>query len=1091
MDDLYEENIVKKSTQLHSDIHRYISNLQKLVNEDVDVHEKSKLIFLKLTTIICEFESSPLSLDIHLSTYIDSLSNIFLSLHTSHSYPLVSNGIGELIYQFSKIRGFKTITNYFSSDVYLVPRLIQLVQNLSNDNENFVCLIWLCNLVLVPFKIHDVDPNLSSQLYSVGMENLVKHSNASKNQLASLILLARFLTRPDILQTDLLNTYFTAIDNEWKSLDKANGSLKLGHLMTINKILKRCPLETCNKYLSIVYDLVKIDLLNLRYQQQSNKHDLNNLNILYMIKILSKISSIYTKQGNYTLISIIIDQLLNDIMNLMINKFDTTLRYAMAKALSTLNHQLSLHAVNYQEQLIVHLIKYLQIQDLEITYSPYTDSISEFNQFIDITIDSDEISIPKYHTVLLFLGYSCLNRSIHKHLVPTILSIVHKTLFIEQRRLNTVLGSQLRDSSCFILWAICRILTQDDIRSFIKNEYMMETILFDLMLVIITDKDLVIRRCGIAVIQEFVGRFGVVLFGQHITDKERLGEFLIRFIELFTNLSIGSNLQSYQLVRKLVSIGFDRNLFVPILIGNILDPYNSFEIVKLNSKTLKELLQSKFAGMDFRTHTPITEHNLDLVLNAIPSHSLYAICELLLIKPQAIASPEFRSLVQETKTFSFDYHYDSIDKAEGFLKWINFLVQNNCKIDEYWNSLFNIMQIQNSGNLSQEFVHFFQNLNSPIPQEYIEQMQYYLENSNTILSKSIFYYKFGDGDFDKFVKLIANIKVDAETRANMIYCLAENFRALAMENLIALMDDYTTTNQGDVGSKIRHATIELILKNLDMFDHFYETIHLRIIRLSGELIDKIRIASYKLMMKMTNIQLDASTVNQMGIADYFRNLFQYYHQNVLKDYDQSEYFKDLSRQFWKGAAFTIGALTANSQVVNAAFLEMVRYMSSLTDIQQSTIYQNMITLLKMPSKPCARDLKSYVVVLNVFIKVFESNMYIPEAFNSEALFIRCYNLHIGTTNILRIGLVIKVFQQLSVHDVSSLEVSLRCRKRLVWLCCHHKVAKVRTIASESLFEILNEKDPDSPGIKLLEDVEWELNKSLKERSSQLENYITY
>jgi hypothetical protein len=1101
MDDLYEENIVKKSFQLHSDLSRYIGNLTQLVTQSndettKDVREKSNLIFLKLTSIICEFESSPLSLDIYLSTYIDGLSNLFLSLNTDGSYPFVCIGIGELIYQFSKIRGFKIITNYFSSDVYLVPKLIELIQHLSNDNEVFLCLIWLCNLVLVPFRFEDVDPSLISQLYDVGVVNLTKHTNASKNQLASLILLSRFLSRPDILQTDFMDRYFIELDNEWKALDKVNGSLKLGHLMTTNKILKRCPIEKCTKYVSLIYDLIKIDLINLRYQQENNKHDLSNLNILYMIKILSKISTIYMKQGNYILISKIIDQLLNDIMNLMINKFDTKLRYAMAKALSILNQDLSLHAVNYQEQLITYLIDHLQIPDLKISYSPYIYSDSVTNNFMEITIESDEISIPKYHTILLFLGYSCLNRSIPKHLVPTILSIVNKTLFIEQRRLHTVLGSQLRDSSCFILWAICRLLTQEDFKNYlIKNKFMMESILFDLILVIITDTDLVIRRCGIAVIQEFIGRFGTLLFSQHIIDKEKLGEFIIRFIELFNNSTIGSNIQSYELIGNLVNLGFDKNLFVPVLITNILDRYNSFEIIKLNSITLKRLLQAVTpVPMDFRLqNTPLKQYDIDTVLETLSSDSLYSMCELLLIEPQPENTTQFKTISQEIKRFSFDYHYDSIDKAEGFMKWINFLVDNKYEIDEYWSTLFSIMRVQDSSSLSQEFIYLFQNLTHKIGRENIDQLQYFLENSNMILSISVFYYPFEIEEIHKFFAIIENTNVDADTRANLINCLAVNFNSFDMDilcRLVALMDDYTTTNQGDVGFKIRFATIQLIQKNLIKFKNLYKLIHPTTIRLAGELIDKIRIASFKLMLDMENLDWNETKINQMGISDYFKSLFQYYHHHIFQNYEHSEYFKDLSRQFWKGVAFTLGALTANSQVVNAAFLEMVSYMLTLTTNQQQIIYQNLITLLKLSSKPSGRDLKSYVMVLNVFVKVFESNMCLPDGFNFEALFIRCYNLHIGTKNVIRIGMVVKVFEHLSLHQLTPPDINIKSRNRLVWLCCNHNMSKIRIMASEALFEIINEANPDSDIIKLLDDIDWDMKPlELRKYSHQLEKAI--
>ena len=84
---------------------------------------------------------------------------------------------------------------------------------------------------------------------------------------------------------------------------------------------------------------------------------------------------------------------------------DYNLRYCIAKALSNIVDKLSNYAINYQQQLIEFILSNLDI--------------------------TDDVSISKNHTILLTLGYLCLNKTMSKQYIGKLLNIVHATMFIK------------------------------------------------------------------------------------------------------------------------------------------------------------------------------------------------------------------------------------------------------------------------------------------------------------------------------------------------------------------------------------------------------------------------------------------------------------------------------------------------------------------------------------------------------------------------------------------------------------------------------------------------------------------------------------
>ncbi|EGW31482.1 uncharacterized protein SPAPADRAFT_154699 [Spathaspora passalidarum NRRL Y-27907] len=941
MDSPQEQQIIKKNEQLQNDIKSYLSQLVQLSHTESDPRN----VTVKLINLINQFEPNPKLLDPNLDEFIEILMNLYLSSpHTS-----IKQAIGEVVYTFAKIRGFKQITLYFSSDIYVISKLINLTGNLTNEFEIFLCLIWLCNLVLVPFDLHDIEENLQIQLYDIAIHILNKYNNGSKNQVIASILLSRLLTRSDC---DLLSGYFQGMNRNWPFETEDS---KLGYFLTINKVLKRKQLTA--EHINMIYHVIIHDLLI---------GTTSTLNIVYSIKILSKLGKYYIKQREYTTVNSIVNNLINDIMNKMISQFDTKLRFSMAKGLSGLVKELSHTAVNYQCQLIDFIVSQLEI--------PNPDEI------VDLNLRYNELNIAKYHTILLTVGYICLNKSLPQQYTTKLLNICHQCLFFKIKRLSITLGKQIRDSSCFIIWSICRCYYDEHIN----------IILVDLIKALIFDTDLIIKKCCIAVIQEIMGRFNNKLIKM---DGESRGEFVISFMNIFNELTLTEGI-TYEVVDLLLD-KLDLSFLVPELVKVICEE-------DADGRYLRKLIDqnSQYELI------PRYEYNIDDIIEQLVKHNRYHILYDL---------PE---LPIERLTIFENFHYEDHkqDMALGYLK---FLTSAISLTDLDWTNLFKIINLN-------RFSDAFQVLFSQIDVLPYESILYHLPNS-TVLSNCLFNYKhFTQSQLKEIVHVMKDPTVNADIRANLINNLSDNFRESLTDKLYDLFDDYTITIQGDVGSKIRTAMINLVRANIELYRHD-KNVKLKLIRLSGELMDKIRFASFGLLHESLEIPTPP-------LDNYWGELFQFY--KTLQS-GQSE--------FWRGVVFTLGSFTGNQQVLNDAFDKLLWYGPTNED------FQCLLEILS--SSGDSRHVKCQIVTLNLFLKLFQANFQFPHEFNHRDLFVKSYNLHINTNNATRITAVIRLFYFLSqIPDFQA-----KIYSRFIWLLKNHKLEKVRLVlGQEILFEVVND-----------------------------------
>lgn len=961
-----------------------------------------------IVKLVNDFETSPSLLDAKLPQIVEALTTAYQSKPSIET----SDIVGVVTYNLAKVRGFKIVANHFPTNVYLVPQLLDLLADLT-ENEVFFQLLWLSNLVLVPFPLKR---DMIDRFFLIGLSQLKKYANGSKNQLCSLILLSRFLSRPDLCE--YLGTYFDTLFTSWYGMEDSE---KLGHLMVINKLLKN-GLTIHNYVLEIYRVLIQDELISVKVLNT------NNMNLLYVIKILCKMGENFIKLKNYSMVQKILNDLI-DIQKHYSESLETTLRYCLAKSLSKMSVSLS-SLVNYHHQVIVYLLSQL---DIELSILPVENyNNPTVNQFADVAIDFDRVSVFKFHTILLYLGYLVLHRSLPLYLYPTILSIVHKSLFIRQHRMTLNLANQIKDSSCFVLWSVARSLDKHSYELLSKNNtHMFSQIMVDLLEVTLLDKDLTIRRCGVAVLQEFMGRVGdCVLKSDNPIHK---GEKIIKFVELFSSYSVRTKSEALNLVDQLISIGIDKSIILELLVRNIVLE-DSFEHQKVISKKLNEIWSMESTSELDIGYSSHFEGNLLKLFSGL-DHSLYLLSEFTFSHPEAgyqdyLSSYKFRDdlvidFIELAKNDASVGHAPSTDLLEQ-------IIRSRRNVGEKLAELFMVMsQHQDS-----------------VP---VNLFNVFLEYFNVSLSQSVFYlHNLSASQIHDLVEIMHSSRIDYEIRYNLVDCLRKNYKQhrhkcdFASEMLV-LLNDYTITEQGDVGSKVRNSMLEFASTYQSEFDPVILTEHL--LRISGEPIQRLRLKSFALLM-----QLNGTTVDISSITDdqYYQHLFAFYKENELT--------VDQKQEFMRGIIQSIGGLTGDSGNIQDSFRQFYAYIIELKYDERKSVFREVFKLLTKKKVELQKTLKEYLNGLNLMIKVFESNIAVPQEFIGP-LYVKVHNLQVNCSSITRINLTITLMLWLIIQD-QDMHVKETAFKRLMLLLKTHKSELVKNYILQALYQVALELEQD-------------------------------
>ncbi|CCH41263.1 Tubulin-specific chaperone D [Wickerhamomyces ciferrii] len=918
----------------------------------------------------------------------------------------------EVFYTFGKVVSSKKMLNFMKTDISLIPTILSKFTDSYEKHwhEEYLLLCWLSVLCIAPFKLDTLRKDSKEEIFDIGL----KYSkNAGPLQPLGSRVLASLIMRSD--SEEQFHKFIQLITSNY---NKASLTEQFGYLQTLNLALQ--------KDSNMLFKPILPQLTEFLKSNEGNEGSLDMI-----IKIYSKIVTYLVDIDDY-------DQI-EDIISFFLDNFaskNTETRFLIARK-------------------FVKIVKILDTcMGIEIVMD-IIESIIELLKESFETINSD-----KLHTYLLtiaeFLRLSIIDFGDFKEIEH----ILSKTLFFQQSRITFVAGSNIRDASNFICWSLFKYNKDVDLK-------IAHSIFLNLLLVACFDKEIMIRRSSTAALQELIGRYGNKIWNEFYPNEENSAKN-IKSIEILDYVDLGSIDKSYfdipsNILKLFPSL---KQKFIKFLSSNV---YNvDYDLVKLSSKGLKILLgdstQSEIDEIiSEHIETPKSRFNTFIVLSEI--------------LPLSKSTSHNQALIPKFQDVKINHHKDLVFVISSYLSLFGTLLSLGYEpLENDFENLFNAIRIEHE-DIRKQLVQLASNLS--LSPEYWSKWIYYMKNNNKNTAANVgllpdFNQKSGD------VLNLLSSGIDADTRSLIIKSVSQYLvkgGELSKDSLIILieqLDDYTISEHGDVGNKIRSANIQLINSNIEKFLDQNLRVHVehRLLRISGEPIDKTRYESFKLLNKF----LGKETLETRSLDEYFSNLLEIFKSHYFKE-------REISVEFWRGYIFSCGALKATDSLIVSTLKTFLKFYSSLNDLDQKEVLLQLASVIKLEpeklkgtSSKSQRLNKTILVGLQFWSRILEANISIPEIFPLKGLYVRIYNLHLNTNSITRLSTSIKIFGQLSLMG---LEESL---KRLCWLTVNHPIARARVLASEELFNYYNEKlltSMDDPlktkietSLKIIVDTDW-------------------
>lgn len=427
------------------------------------------------------------------------------------------NCLSQIIYVLCKVRGYETVSKYFSSEVNvfepIISFLLILVQ-LKDDSWTtiFVLTLWTSILGLIPFDIETVD---TSKLIIQNLSKFYMNALSMSSNLREIAgySASKFLTRKDIIQKGLLKQYL-----DWgvtvvlsQTIDNLDTFLTVGVLSSLSKIFRNGARKDLEPY---VEDITHKIIGKLEDEEESKPYKellTSNLVRKFRVRLAEKLALVILKPRNqmwryklnfkefltnkdikqneenfqetdteeninYDLLEIIIECLLNGLTDK-----DYIVRWTAAKGVGRICERID------------------------------KDMVCDiFSSLLENMEGSEEGSLQGSCLAIAELAKRGLILPEQLHSVT---SLINKILLFEVNKGAYCTGAFVRDSACYVVWALARAYSPDVMKPHV------EKLSISLILTILFDKEVNIRRAASAAFQEHVGRQGYFPHGIEIITE--------------------------------------------------------------------------------------------------------------------------------------------------------------------------------------------------------------------------------------------------------------------------------------------------------------------------------------------------------------------------------------------------------------------------------------------------------------------------------------------------------------------------------------------------------------------------------------------
>ncbi|XP_058024468.1 tubulin-specific chaperone D [Ahaetulla prasina] len=508
-------NILESFTE-NQEMKELINHL-RLVYKDLILREKA---LEKFRDIMNKYQEQPHLLDPHLEWMLNLLLDI---IRHEASPPLLIHLAFQFLYLISKVRGYKTFLRLFPHEVADVqPVLNMLVTQNPKEYETwetrYMLLLWLSVTCLIPFDLVRLDGNISSiegcprvstmdRILEVAKSYLVV---SDKSRDAAAVLVSKFITRPDVRQkrmADFLDwTLSTLSKSSFKTIE---GTIVMdGMLQALAQLFKHGKREDCLPYASTVLECLDNCKLFESNQTILRKLGVKLVQRLGLTFLKPKVAKWRYQRGFRSLAA-----------NLqfsgggLIPQKTENITVNTGEEEEEEEYDIPGEVENVIEQLLIGL----KDKDTIVRWSA-AKGIGRLTGRLPKELADDVVG-----SVLDCFSFQETNNAWHGGclalaelgrrglLLPSRLSdvvpVILKGLTFDEKRGACSVGSNVRDSACYVCWAFARAYDPLELRPFVTQ------IASALIIAAIFDRDVNCRRAASAAFQENVGRQGTFPYG--------------------------------------------------------------------------------------------------------------------------------------------------------------------------------------------------------------------------------------------------------------------------------------------------------------------------------------------------------------------------------------------------------------------------------------------------------------------------------------------------------------------------------------------------------------------------------------------------
>lgn len=507
--------------------------------KDPGTHEPQEYLYIQLCNTLSNYQEQPQLLDPFLPEMIELLFDIVdiftqKKAYSDLQYPM------RVLYTISKVRGPKAFVKYLRHEVLDVANCWNLLKLVSDIREiawevRYVLLLWMSIVILIPFDLKTIE---SSLRYSTLIDEILELCKKKivlpgKERNGACALLARLLSRPDIITGKLdpyLDWAYSKLLDPKSTLSEINGTLL--SLADILKIVKREELllriqffeKFLEKGISVehkknstirhlhikIVQRIGLTMLKPRiapWRYQRGKRSLQ----LSLQSVMMSSQNAEGKSGGPILFS-------SDAVPFQILKESNKQMITMSQSYkdSSSNREEEngedMEISESFETIIDILLNALNDDSTNVRWSAakgigrMTDLLpmdfgDEIVQSVIQILERKEVVFHNgWHGSALAIAELTRRGLLLPNRLPFVIPLVIFMLQCNIRQGSQLIGTNIRDASCYVFWAFARAYDPRDLTPYVLD------IAVALIQVSLFDREITCRRAAAAAFQEHVGR---------------------------------------------------------------------------------------------------------------------------------------------------------------------------------------------------------------------------------------------------------------------------------------------------------------------------------------------------------------------------------------------------------------------------------------------------------------------------------------------------------------------------------------------------------------------------------------------------------